>query len=77
MSLFTAGACVGAGFAGPSGDYLGRRGTISLGCLIFTLGGCLQTAAKTIDYLYSGRFIAGLGYVIKTALEIPRHLSKH
>ncbi|OQE16511.1 hypothetical protein PENFLA_c027G05733 [Penicillium flavigenum] len=61
VSLFTAGACVGAGFAGPSGDYLGRRGTISLGCLIFTLGGCLQTAAKTIAYLYSGRFIAGLG----------------
>ncbi|KAJ5185687.1 Major facilitator superfamily domain general substrate transporter [Penicillium cf. griseofulvum] len=61
VSLFTAGACVGAGFAGPSGDYLGRRRTISLGCLIFTLGGGLQTGAVTIDYLYSGRFLAGLG----------------
>ncbi|KAF4770718.1 hypothetical protein N7455_007151 [Penicillium solitum] len=61
VSLFTAGACIGAGFAGPSGDYLGRRRTISLGCLIFTLGGGLQTGARTIDYLYSGRFLAGLG----------------
>ncbi|CAG8886208.1 unnamed protein product [Penicillium egyptiacum] len=61
VSLFTAGACVGAGLAGPSGDYLGRRRTISLGSLIFTLGGGLQTGARTIAYLYSGRFIAGLG----------------
>ncbi|KGO75210.1 Major facilitator superfamily domain, general substrate transporter [Penicillium italicum] len=61
VSLFTAGACVGAGLAGPSGDYLGRRRTISLGCLIFTLGGGLQTGAKTIAYLYSGRCLAGLG----------------
>ena len=64
MSLFTAGAFFGAGFAGPSGDYLGRRRTISLGCLIFTLGGGLQTGARTIAYLYSGRFLAGLGYVM-------------
>ncbi|CAG7940843.1 unnamed protein product [Penicillium nalgiovense] len=61
VALFTAGACIGAGLAGPGGDLLGRRRTISLGCLIFTLGGCLQTAAKTLDYLYSGRLIAGLG----------------
>ncbi|KAJ5420336.1 hypothetical protein N7465_002855 [Penicillium sp. CMV-2018d] len=61
VSLFTAGAFFGAGFAGPSGDYLGRRRTISLGCLIFTLGGGLQTGARTIAYLYSGRFLAGLG----------------
>ncbi|QQK46646.1 Major facilitator superfamily domain, general substrate transporter [Penicillium digitatum] len=61
VSLFTAGACIGAGFAGPSGDYLGRRRTISLGCFIFTLGGGLQTGAKTIAYLYSGRCLAGLG----------------
>ncbi|KAJ6142949.1 hypothetical protein N7471_002402 [Penicillium samsonianum] len=61
VALFTAGAFFGAGFAGPSGDYLGRRRTISLGCLIFTLGGGLQTGARTLAYLYSGRFLAGLG----------------
>ncbi|PLB43946.1 MFS sugar transporter [Aspergillus steynii IBT 23096] len=61
VSLFTAGAFFGAAFAGPSGDMLGRRWTISLGCVIFVLGGGLQTGAQTVDYLYSGRFLAGLG----------------
>ncbi|XHF97240.1 hypothetical protein AWENTII_000838 [Aspergillus wentii] len=61
VSMFTAGAFFGSGFAGPTGDYLGRRWTIAIGCVIFCLGGGLQTGAQTIDYLYSGRFLAGLG----------------
>lgn len=61
MSMFTAGAFFGSAFAGPSGDILGRRKTISLGCVIFCLGGGLQTGAQTVAYLYSGRFLAGLG----------------
>lgn len=61
--MFTCGAFFGAGFAGPSGDYLGRRKTISLGCLLFCLGGGLQTGAQSLEYLYSGRFFAGFGYV--------------
>lgn len=59
--MFTTGAFFGACFAGPAGDYLGRRRTISLGCLVFTLGGALQTGAMSLAYLYSGRFFAGLG----------------
>ncbi|KAE8359024.1 general substrate transporter [Aspergillus caelatus] len=61
VSMFTAGAFFGSAFAGPSGDILGRRKTISLGCVIFCLGGGLQTGARTVAYLYSGRFLAGLG----------------
>ncbi|KAJ5160448.1 uncharacterized protein N7482_007452 [Penicillium canariense] len=61
VSMFTCGAFFGAGFAGPSGDYLGRRKTISLGCLMFCLGGALQTGAQTLAFLYSGRFFAGFG----------------
>lgn len=61
MSLFTAGAFFGAAFAGPSGDFVGRRWTIAIGCVIFCLGGGLQTGAQTLDYLYSGRFLAGIG----------------
>lgn len=48
-------------FAGPAGDALGRRLTIMLGALIFLLGGAIQTAAQTLNYLYAGRAIAGLG----------------
>ncbi|KAL5341794.1 general substrate transporter [Aspergillus crustosus] len=61
VSMFTAGAFFGAAFAGPTGDYLGRRWTIIIGAVVFCLGGGLQTGARTIDYLYSGRFFAGVG----------------
>ncbi|KIV88047.1 hypothetical protein PV10_08977 [Exophiala mesophila] len=61
VSMFTTGAFFGAGLAGPTGDYLGRRWTIAIGALIFCLGGGLQTGAENIQYLWSGRFLAGLG----------------
>lgn len=61
VSMFTTGAFFGAALAGPSGDYLGRRLTIMVGGIIFMLGGGLQTGATSLSYLWSGRFLAGLG----------------
>ncbi|KAK5325287.1 hypothetical protein LTR70_002452, partial [Exophiala xenobiotica] len=61
VSMFTTGAFFGAMFGGPSGDYLGRRMTIVVGGVIFILGGALQTGAENVGYLWSGRFLAGLG----------------
>jgi MFS family permease len=61
VSLFTGGAFFGAFFAGPSGDWFGRRMTIFFGALIFIVGGAVQTAAQSLNYLYAGRFFAGLG----------------
>jgi len=61
VSFFTAGAFFGAGLAGPSSDYWGRRWTIVIGCIVFVLGGALQTGAVNIAYLWSGRFLAGVG----------------
>ncbi|OCT53747.1 Quinate permease [Cladophialophora carrionii] len=61
VSMFTTGAFFGALLAGPCGDYLGRRWTITVGAVIFCLGGGLQTGAENISYLWSGRFLAGLG----------------
>ena len=61
VSMFTTGAFFGAALAGPSGDYLGRRATITIGAVIFCLGGGLQTGAMDLAYLWSGRFLAGLG----------------
>jgi MFS family permease len=60
VSVFTGGAFVGAFFAGPAGDYLGRRFTILAGALIFLLGGGLQTGAQSLAYLYSGRCMCTL-----------------
>ncbi|KAL9087889.1 MAG: hypothetical protein Q9165_006451 [Trypethelium subeluteriae] len=61
VSVFTGGAFFGAAFAGPIGDWLGRRWTIMMGAIIFCLGGGLQTGAQNLGYLYAGRAIAGLG----------------
>ncbi|RDW58646.1 hypothetical protein BP6252_13122 [Coleophoma cylindrospora] len=61
VALFTGGAFFGAMFASPTAEYLGRRWTIAIGSLIFTLGGALQTGAPKISYLMAGRFLAGLG----------------
>lgn len=55
VSVFTGGAFFGAFFAGPVGDFLGRKKTILLGAVIFILGGGLQTGAQTLSYLYAGR----------------------
>ncbi|KAJ5641028.1 general substrate transporter [Penicillium herquei] len=60
-AVFTGGAFFGAIFAGPMGDYAGRKYTILVGSIVFLLGGGLQTGAETIAYLYAGRAIAGLG----------------
>lgn len=62
-SVFTGGAFFGAIFAGPLGDFSGRKKTILVGAVIFILGGGLQTGAQSLAYLYSGRAIAGLGSV--------------
>lgn len=61
VALFTAGAFFGGGAGGYVGDYLGRKKTILLGAIIFLLGGGLQAGARSLEYLYAGRAIAGLG----------------
>lgn len=61
VALFTGGAFFGAMFASPTAERLGRRWTITIGSIIFIIGGVLQTAAPEISYLMAGRFLAGLG----------------
>lgn len=40
-AVFTGGAFFGAIFAGPLGDYTGRKYTILIGSIVFLLGGCV------------------------------------
>ncbi|UPK90725.1 hypothetical protein LCI18_001660 [Fusarium solani-melongenae] len=61
FNMFTAGAFFGAGAGGTLGDRIGRRGTIVVGAIVFLLGGGLQTGARNIHFLWTGRFISGLG----------------
>jgi MFS family permease len=66
---------IGAMFAGPSGDILGRRVTIMIGAFIFCIGGTVQTSAQNIPALYMGRFFAGLGVGFLTMM-IPLYQSE-
>ncbi|KFZ14498.1 hypothetical protein V501_03197 [Pseudogymnoascus sp. VKM F-4519 (FW-2642)] len=61
VSLFTGGAFFGALFAGPIGDWYGRRIVILIGAVMVCVGGGIQSGAQNIDYFYSGRALAGLG----------------
>lgn len=60
-SILELGAFVGALIAGPIADRISRKYSISCWCLVFMLGTSLQVGATTnIDFIWAGRFIAGL-----------------
>lgn len=42
-----------------------------VGAIVFCLGGGLQTGAQSVDYLYAGRVIAGLGVGILVMIIPP------
>ncbi|KAF8710460.1 General substrate transporter, partial [Rhizoctonia solani] len=60
-SLFLLGAFFGSAPSGVIADSIGRRKAIVVGCIIFIIGGCLQTAAMSLGMMMAGRFLAGWG----------------
>lgn len=43
-------------------DYIGRKWSLMVGCVIFIIGGIVQTVAtNSLGQIYGGRFVAGLG----------------
>lgn len=60
-SILSAGTFFGAIAAGDIADFIGRRVTIILGCLIFIVGGILETASTGLGVMTAGRLIAGFG----------------
>lgn len=61
VSILSLGTFFGAIFAGHFADWIGRRFTISLSCLLFSVGVALQLAAENLNLLVGGRLVAGLG----------------
>lgn len=47
--------------AGRIGDLIGRRGTLCIGALIFTVGGAIQTFTTGFSVMVVGRIISGFG----------------
>lgn len=70
VSILSAGTFFGAIIAGDLADWIGRRTTILLGCLIFAVGVILEVASSTFALLAVGRIIAGFGVGFVSAIII-------
>ena len=76
VSLLSAGTFFGALFAAPFGDLLGRRyGLMVSAGIVFNLGVILQTASTAQPMFIAGRFFAGLGVGLISAL-VPLYQSE-
>ena len=75
VSLLSAGTFFGALTAAPTGDFFGRRYGLMVSTVVFTVGVILQTAATDIPLFTAGRFFAGYGVGMISAL-IPLYQSE-
>lgn len=48
VSILSAGTFFGCIIAGDLADYMGRRFTVILGCIVFIIGNILQTATQSL-----------------------------
>ncbi|KAH8802485.1 high-affinity glucose transporter [Xylogone sp. PMI_703] len=75
VSILSAGTFFGALAAAPLGDFVGRRLGLIVSSFVFILGVVLQTAATAIPLFLAGRFFAGFGVGLISAL-IPLYQSE-
>jgi SP family sugar:H+ symporter-like MFS transporter len=66
----SAGTFFGAIIAGDIAEIIGRRLTIIIGCVIYTVGVILQVASSSLGLLVAGRLVAGLGVGFESAIVI-------
>jgi len=70
VSILSAGTFFGALIAADFADFIGRRTTIIIGCLIYIIGVVLQIASHGLGLLVAGRLVAGLGVGFESAIVI-------
>lgn len=70
VSILSAGTFFGALSAAPMGDILGRRWGLIASTGVFSFGVVLQTAATAIPLFVAGRFFAGFGVGLISALSM-------
>jgi MFS family permease len=69
VSILSAGTFFGALFSPFIADRIGRRWSLIVSCWVFNLGVILQTASTGLDLFLAGRFFAGLGVGLVSALS--------
>ncbi|OLL26835.1 putative glucose transporter rco-3 [Neolecta irregularis DAH-3] len=75
VSILSAGTFLGALFAAPMGDLVGRKLGLIFSCLIFCVGVALQTAATAVTAFAVGRVLAGFGVGLISCL-VPMYQSE-
>ncbi|KAF4971594.1 hypothetical protein FSARC_1626 [Fusarium sarcochroum] len=75
VSILSAGTFFGALSTALFSDYLGRRPGLIIACWIFNLGVILQTISTAIPMFIAGRFFAGFGVGLVSAM-IPLYQSE-
>ncbi|KAH7137784.1 general substrate transporter, partial [Dactylonectria macrodidyma] len=75
VSILSAGTFFGALSSPFLGDYIGRRWALIASSWVFNIGVILQTAATAIPMFLAGRFLAGFGVGLISAL-IPLYQSE-
>ncbi|KAM5527657.1 hypothetical protein FOXYSP1_20019 [Fusarium oxysporum f. sp. phaseoli] len=75
VSILSAGTFFGALSTALFSDYLGRRPGLIIACWVFNFGVILQTIATAIPMFIAGRFFAGFGVGLVSAM-IPLYQSE-
>jgi MFS family permease len=76
VSILSAGTFLGALLAAPTADILGRKyGLMASAAIVFNLGVILQTASTSQPLFIAGRFFAGLGVGLISAI-VPLYQSE-
>lgn len=68
VSILSAGTFFGALGSAFLGDNIGRRWGLIASCMVFNLGVILQTIATSLPLFLAGRFFAGLGVGLLSAI---------
>ena len=75
VSILSAGTFFGALFAAPAADFLGRRWSVVLAVIIFSVGVAMQAASTALPLFVVGRVFAGWG-VGMVSMLIPMYQSE-
>ncbi|KAG2184678.1 hypothetical protein INT43_000591 [Umbelopsis isabellina] len=61
VSIYLLGAFAGGLLSGPISERIGRKRSIQLASIVFSLGSAIQAGASTTQMLLGGRFVQGIG----------------
>jgi MFS family permease len=61
VAVLEVGAFITSVAAGKIGDLMGRKGTLFVGAIVFTIGGAIQTFTTGFWVMIVGRVVSGFG----------------